>query len=267
MAYDTKNRRTLLFGGQMNQAGANSNELWAFDGVAWSLVDAGVRPAVRQAALAAYDPDLDRFVIFGGYAAAYLGDTWSFQDGGWLLLDGGLPPSRGFGGFAYDSARRVLVLYGGYNAATIFRDVWERGVTGGWVNRTPTVAPPAAESVQMSYDPRRGLAVALTATPSAVLWDGGAYRVVALDAGLPKWSAAQAYDESTGLVVATTGTDFFLDTPPSSCNWDGESCRPTTDEPTPRYFAAMVYDSAAERLFLYGGWGGDGGCNAETWIR
>lgn len=269
MVYDAANRRTLLFGGSSSDTAAFTSDLWAYDGQGWTFLDAGVRPPPRQGFAAAYDSTRGGLLMFGGLvgASTYPTDLWLYQGGAWSAVDAGGPQGRNYAGMTFDPVRDVFVLRSGYRGSTYFRDLWEYSAASGWTQRTLSPVPPPSYGDQLSYDTRRNLVIGLAALPAAFIWDGGAYSTFTLDAGRPWWGHAQAYDESTGKLWAVGGVDLGFSLGPSACVWDGVACAPTADEPSPVYVSAMVYDPTLERLFLYGGFGADGGCNAETWIR
>lgn len=61
---------------------------------------------------------------------------------------------------AYDSARKVVVFFGGVSASGDLGDTWEwNGAAGTWTQRQPTVSPPALEGHGMAYDPNRHVTV------------------------------------------------------------------------------------------------------------
>lgn len=83
IAYDSKRKRILLFGG----LGADGflGDTWAFDGQHWTELDAKGPPA-RAMGYLAYDVKRDRVVLFGGRSGwpdADHNDTWEFDGHAW----------------------------------------------------------------------------------------------------------------------------------------------------------------------------------------
>ena len=67
MAYDPVTQRTIMFGGQMNGVFADT---WAYDAKAnaWTKLEpSGAVPPARTDHTMAYDPDMHRMIMFGGW--------------------------------------------------------------------------------------------------------------------------------------------------------------------------------------------------------
>ncbi|HEY3451616.1 MAG TPA: kelch repeat-containing protein [Myxococcales bacterium] len=89
MAYDEQRRRAVLFGGsrevdQNTIYGPTSDELWTWDGRAWTQVPGGTPPwpESRASHAMAYDASRGATVMFGGWDSD--GDTWERTDA-WRL--------------------------------------------------------------------------------------------------------------------------------------------------------------------------------------
>jgi hypothetical protein len=65
MAYDTRGKRLILFGGN---ACPFRGETWAWDGTTWKLLRPSQSPAPRTQAAMAADPASGSLVLFGGLA-------------------------------------------------------------------------------------------------------------------------------------------------------------------------------------------------------
>src|SRR5262249_5238027 len=139
------------------------------------------------------------------------------------------PTSRTSFTMAYDSARGVIVLFGGIRSDSTIHylaDTWECNGTD-WMQRTPGSSPPARAFSAMSYDSGRG---------GSVLF-GGSY-----------------YDGTTHYYNDTwewNGTDWTQRTPANSA-------------PSRRYHA-LAYDSVRGVTVLFGGFGPGIGIAADTW--
>ena len=171
----------------------------------------------------AYDTARERVVIFGGIGdSGYLADTWEWDGNNWVQrMPDTSPPARSGPAMAYDAARGRVVMFGGANRdasnqTRYLADTWEwDGST--WVQRTPAASPTARYGHVMAYDGVRG-------------------RVVLFGSGY--------FDGSW---------HFLADT----WEWDGSTWarRTPATSPLARMSASMVYDSARERIVLFGGWG------------
>jgi hypothetical protein len=79
-AYAAQSDALLIFGG--NLGAGRSNEVWAFDlgAGSWRLLNpAGAAPSARDGAAAAWIPEQNRLLVFGGFDGAYRSDLWSLE--------------------------------------------------------------------------------------------------------------------------------------------------------------------------------------------
>ncbi|MFN0133539.1 MAG: kelch repeat-containing protein [Phycisphaerales bacterium] len=124
------------------------------------------------------------------------------------------PPARSGHAMAYDSARGVVVLFGGLSGTSL-GDTWEWNGTA-WSLRATTGPSPRREHT-MAYDSTRGQIVLFGGLANAVrlgdtwLWDGTSWRA-ASGGPPPRESAAMADDAVRQRVVLHGG---FGGTPPS----------------------------------------------------
>ena len=76
------------------------DDLWAYDGTAWTESDASVRPPARFDTQMVYDAARQRVLLFGGEtdSGEALNDLWSWDGSQWTELHstGDAPPGRGF---------------------------------------------------------------------------------------------------------------------------------------------------------------------------
>jgi len=133
------------------------------------LFPAGAPPSARTDASAAYDPESNRMVIFGGNATGCtfspsLNDTWILAQanglGGtpqWVqsFPNGGPPPVRRRQTVAYSPAGDRLIVFGGdpvgcavakYNDVWILENATGKAGTSNWMQLFPAGGPPAARS-------------------------------------------------------------------------------------------------------------------------
>ena len=114
---------------------------------------AAPQPTARFCHTAIYDPVRDRMVVFGGYDGGYRNDVWALSLAGspaWSeLAPGGTPPSaRDAHTAIYDPVRDRMVVFGGYDGASLRNDVWALSLSGSpaWSELAPAGTPPVARS-------------------------------------------------------------------------------------------------------------------------
>jgi hypothetical protein len=128
MTYDPVGKRVLLFGGY-DQKSALRNDLWAWNGKAWSKLAEG-GPAPRTHVRMAFDENAGVLILFGGSRGGRnaFGDTWMWNGQSWREVAASGPAKRGSHVMAYDRAAKRIVMYGGSNfdgtAVQAYADTW-----------------------------------------------------------------------------------------------------------------------------------------------
>ncbi len=132
----------------------------------WRGVAEGVGPSARRLHVMAYDAARGVTVLFGGSGAGNLrlGDTWEWDGVRWAQVadeDDGGPTPRISPAMAYDAARRVTVLYGGFDGEAEFTDTWvwdgeSWELVGAGGRGGPSLSSRAVGVHSMASDPRRG---------------------------------------------------------------------------------------------------------------
>ena len=112
MVYDSKRRKTVLYGGGGATFGNAFEDTWEFDGNSWIKVS-DIGPGKRGAHGYAYDAKRGMLVIFGGNMNGMVKDTWGWDGKEWKKLADAGPPARGMGYMAYDKNREKIVMFGG----------------------------------------------------------------------------------------------------------------------------------------------------------
>jgi len=142
--YDAANNRMIIFGG--STANVLLNDVWVLSNAnglggtpTWTpLSPAGVPPAARVIATAAFDPITDELILFGGAStASALGDVWTLSNangiGGtpaWTprSFTGNSPAARYGAAGVYNPTNRELLIFGGYTTFnslnTNLNDTW-----------------------------------------------------------------------------------------------------------------------------------------------
>jgi hypothetical protein len=110
--FDSVRGEIGFFGGR--SAGSVIDALWYFDGTRWAQTCSACSGRARDFAAATFDPTLRHVVIVGGYDGAEIGGTTHLDaTGSVALVDRLVPSPRDSMGIAYDSARDVIVVFGG----------------------------------------------------------------------------------------------------------------------------------------------------------
>jgi hypothetical protein len=164
MVYDPSARRLILFGGgsggeyEREPLTTTFDDTWSYDAAAntWTkLMPAGQSPPAREAHAMAYDPSIQKVVLFGGRnydADVDYNDTWAFDPSSdsWMELkpSSALPPERCSFSMTYDPSSDRLVLFGGLHRAAASQhlsDIWGYDAVANTWTELPTKGPgPAA---------------------------------------------------------------------------------------------------------------------------
>ena len=111
----------------------------------------------------------------GGDWGPYFGDTWTWNGSGWQELNPNLSPSaRQSARFVYDSARSVLILFGGGagNSQQFTNDHWEWNGTTWSQTKVGSEWPTARCCYAFAYDIKRSVSVLFGGTDKAT-WTYG----------------------------------------------------------------------------------------------
>jgi len=144
LAYDTKRKVTILFGGIASLDGANVNfptDTWAWDGTGWRQV-ATTGPSGRYRPKMVYDAQREVVVLFGGEHAAdlhtELTDVWEWNGSQWSLQTAAGVGGRYLPAVTYDSTRKEIVQFGGADFVnqqfTVYDDTWILRLRETWVD-------------------------------------------------------------------------------------------------------------------------------------
>ncbi|HEX5052500.1 MAG TPA: kelch repeat-containing protein [Planctomycetota bacterium] len=218
MVYDEGNQQTVLFGGFLGP-GSFSNQTWRWNGTTWSLASPASSPSVRSGSAMAFDSARQVVVLFGGFvpSGADVGDTWEWNGSTWTqrFPAGATPLARGAHRMAYDAARGVTVLCGGYTTpgGATLSDTWTWDGTS-WTQR-PSLPGTLCDQV-FAYD---------TGRRRVVLWGGVR-------------------------ILGPTFTDLN-----QTFEWDGAAWTPRSPlvVPNARNSTASAYDTGNHRVLMAGG--------------
>lgn len=234
--------------------------------VDWTEVKPRTLPGKRSSH--AFAADANSLVAFGGRPAQGLlwyTDTWRYIGGTWLNLNPSTsPPPRWFPAMSWDSTRNRLVLFGGQDVQSGFRnDTWE--LLGRiWIPVTTTNSPPKRGRHAQSFDRKRNVTVVFggwngfNLYADTWIYDGKDWSKVTTPTAPPaRHSATMAYDEARDVHVMTGGATAFNATGVFQDTWEFDGTKWTQVRPTaqPRklFLSSMTYDEARQRIVMFGG--------------
>ena len=181
-------------------------------------------------------------------------------------------PSTRYGhSMAYDSARGVTVLFGGWTDGRV-SDTWEWDGTN-WLNRNPA-SHPLGQWTAMAYDSTRGVSVLFGGdcgpgcySDETWEWDGMTWVNRSPETHpLARHAPAVAYDRARGVTVLFGGYPggYVLS---DTWEWDGTSWleRSPVSHPLARYWHSMAFDSVRQETILFGGFD-DSNSLDDTWV-
>ena len=259
LAYDTRRRRIVLFGGRGgDETPANFlNDTWTYDGRSWASVGTtGPTPDARNGHDLAYDTERDRVVLFINEASFYglAAQTWEFDGTTWRdRTPSGSSPSEG--SIAYDPELRRTVLQQDATTWAWNGASWSPLASGG---------PAATSDDDLTYDSvRRQLVLTKRrddSSPSIETWsfDGSTWTQRGPFGGPSARSfTGMAFDEQAGVTVLFGGAAGDANEPQDD-TWMYDGIRWTEVSlnqrpPTPRFGHTMAYDALLERVTVFGG--------------
>jgi len=230
MAYDSKNDRTILFGGD-NIKGVEQNDTWIFNytDFKWYNITPDGSPPPRFYPTMVYDSGNDATILFGGiYGSTMLNDTWVLNysdENGWEwynITPDKSPPVREWHAMAYDSESKGTIMFGGYylDGNIYYNDTWVLNYSDEigwkWYNVSNANNPGERYGHAMVYD---------SESKKTVLFGG--YR-----------SPNRYYDT---WVFNYTDLKWYEMNPTNHPDTLG------------RYWHSMAYDSKHDRTIIYGG--------------
>ena len=237
----------------------------------------------------AYDSARGKVVLFGGYyydynnlKSYYLSDTWEWDGKNWIKMQLSTSPSaRREHAMVYDSARRKVVLFGGFyydysgGKSYYFSDTWELDGKN-WTQIHPITSPPYRWRHAMACDFGQGKVSMFGGLGKGGLlsdtweWDGKNWARIHLTKIPPaRLAHTMAYDSVSGWMVLFGGNcvgGYLGDTwGKRRHNWVNF---PFISSPSARYDHAMTYDSRMGYTLLFGGYGSFNGKQSylsDTW--
>lgn len=192
VAYDSVRNKLIVFGGNASEGNCffEKNDVWTLSnanglgGTAlWThLAPSGTPPTARWTAPGIYDPNTDRFVIFGGSGTCGGGfnDTWVLSGVSttpqWTQLTpaGTAPSIRGGHSAVYDPTQNAMTIFG---ACCFLNDTWRLRDANGigtptWSQVVPSGTLPAGRIRHAAgYDAASGRMIIFGGSGSTLLND------------------------------------------------------------------------------------------------
>jgi cysteine-rich repeat protein len=262
LAYDAWRDRVVLFGGYEEVRGSfgsnmlSATDTWEFDGTDWSEVVTQMAPPARSLHRLVFDPLRGVTVLFGGYehcppgCSNNLGDTWEYDGSEWVERTlPHSPPLRWGASVAFDSARGVIVLFGGQHRVESpenLEDTWEYDGLD-WTEVTDAGGPSASSSVTLPdaafFPPVSALVMVVNSGDYDHAWqplafDGVSWQPLLLD---PPYAGSfeyhLAYDEERRTLVSISGRSAQSSAPDYADHyelgfqptWPDEDCQSDSD--------------------------------------
>lgn len=212
----------------------------------------------------AFDSRRNVAVLTGGLTPGPVsGETWEWNGTAWSLSPSSDLPTRFGHAMAFDSARGVCVLFGGYDYDAGYRgDTWEWDGSH-WTQRSST-GPSPRRFHAMTYDAARGVTVLFGGYTSSSAfstetweWDGTEWSQRGVSGPQLPQTPAMVFDEARAVSVLFGGETW---------EWDGASwIQRVSVGPSPRRLHAMAYDNDRHVSVLVGGYMGGTTYSDETW--
>ena len=273
MAYDSDSDRVILFGGY--GWGGNYDDTWAYDfnTNTWTSMNPTAKPTSTLQAMA-YDSQSDRAILFGG--ASYVdpqNTTWAydFNTNNWTNMQPVSQPLASYGhAMAYDSASDRVIVFGGVDRnGSALNETWAYDFnTNNWTNLNPVSKLPTRLYHAMAYDSQSDRVILVGGYTQSGQPD---YDIWAYDFNANTWTSmdpldkprarvyhSMAYDFQSDRVILFGGSDFIQGAVLNDTwAYDLESNTWTymATRPPGRFEHAMAYDSASDRVILFGGEG------------
>ncbi|MFN7971656.1 MAG: kelch repeat-containing protein, partial [Acidobacteriota bacterium] len=270
MAYDPQRQLVVIHGGR-DDTGQVRGDTWEYGTGGW-VAGPSSGPTKSHHAMA-YVPG--RLVVFGGTGS--VDDTWEYDGTSWTQMPAAPAAMSGRADHVMVSLPGRIVLFGGvYLTMQPLEDTWQ--YDGAW---TDVGQPPAGFLVNSgaaaAYDSARDRLVlyggqGFVASASNQTWeyDGAAWQPGPASPPALGWRIyhSMGFDARRGRVMLFGGDAQGSTTNSDTWEYDGTSWSPAAPPPpglAPRQLAAMAYDTARQRMVMFGGSESGGGLGDDTW--
>ena len=273
MTYDPVSGKIIAFGGL--DATGYLNDTWSFDGTSWTQIATKSAPPPRSAAQMTYDSVAQKVVLFGGYDGTnYLGDTWLW-DGTTLQWTQATPahqPTPVTGPMLFPDPNGRADLFGGFDGQFYQLTMWQWNGSD-WTQLFPPTVPFARSLAAVATNTSTGQVVMFGGladlNPNNTWTYDGTTWTLQSPAVQPLlvYAASAAFDPGQQGVVLFGGGSGGVDQN-TTWLWDQVGATWTqlftAHSPPAREGAGMTYDTALDRVILFGGQDNNGYFN-DTW--
>jgi N-acetylneuraminic acid mutarotase len=287
MAYDAKSNVVIMVGGSDRQKIVYTSA-WAYEATTDTWTQIARSPVERgMGTTLAYDAESDRMVHYlsmrvnpGLEGAVDLGETlaYDYNTDKWQnMKPENAPMGRAFAGMVYDSESDRIILFGGIApdfGPRYYNETWSYDLnTNTWLKMNPEVSPSARWYFAMAYLPSLDRVVLFGGdSPDGTQNDTWLYDYNSDNWEMVEVSEAPSPRQACGVYVASLDRMIIFGGA-GDLTWmfDHETntwieLKPDSN-PGGRVYHQMAYDSAADKIVLFGGGtGGDTDPSNETWI-
>ncbi len=287
MVFDSLNNKIVLFGGFTSTSPYYNDETWVYDisSNTWTQMNPATKPSARYGHTMVYDSTNNKVVLFGGWDDTNrFDDTWVYDLAGdtWTQMNPVTKPSaRQNHAMTYDSTNNKIVLFGGNDGPTRFQDTWVYNIAGNiWTQMNPATKPSARYNHAMVYDSTNNKIVLFGGYDSYGYDDDETW---VYDVVSDTWTQmnptskpsarslhAMVYDSDNNKIVLFGGYYYDYTSHYDDETWVYDVASDTWTQmnpptkPSTRRHHDMVYDSANNKVVLFGGYTGIS--NDETWV-
>ncbi len=278
--------------GTMDNLIINEDQLLSLDKESvndfWRKMRTGtIAPTGRSMFSYAYNSQNAKTILFGGL------DPYSYPAGmaqtlvydldakNWIQMNPATSPSvRHRHSMAYASNSDKVILYGGYNYASILPDTWSYDyVTNNWTNMNPATNPGSRYYHSIAYNSHfdnvilfGGFSLGLPSTTWAYNLTANNWtnmNPVSKPSG--RYSHSMVYAANSGKIILFGGDGQWGGYLPLNDTWiydqtmnNWTNMNPVS-RPNARFGHSMVYDAVSDKVILYGGYNGSSHFN-DTWV-
>jgi hypothetical protein len=181
-----------------------------------------------------YDSLRERVILFGGARSGeMMNETWAWDGNHWIQVSTEGPSPRFPAGFAYDTARQNVLLFGGHaidaQGIATYGDTWIWDGTTWKELRVTGPSPRDGADVVFFQDSEElllfgGADIKSTVTllNDAWLWDGSQWKSVEGESPPARVHPAMAFDVTRGKIVMTGGSNAPSTVLSDTWEWDGQ---------------------------------------------
>lgn len=182
------------------------------------------------------------------------------------------PTARQQPGMAYDSIRKVVTLFGGYNGSIVVADTWTFNGTD-WTSLSPGTSPSARSAPAMAFDKLHGVMVVFggyggSEKSDTWLFDGTNWsNPTPMTTPTAREGAGMVWDSVRQQIVMFGGTTSHAGAAINETDtWNGTdwTVASPVHKPPARYGFGMVFDEARGVVVIWGGVGASG-ILSDTW--